>query len=425
MAFSASPAIQSEAVRPRLNLHPLFFGARNAAGFLKNLDITPEQDRTLLDARKQIRRELRRLSAQPHSLGLDRNLVFDHRARSVRKRLDDTTFRPRFLTQGSYAYRTLNAPCRKGQSIDLDDGIYFPMSFIDTVNPELASRAVFELIERALESICRQNQWTIERKPTCVRIHLDAVRTIHIDLPIYAIPDIEFDRLEKALAQAFGTLQIAQMQMREAISGIDRSALIDSSRVMLAHRELGWIPSDPQRMNDWVKAQIALHGEGLRRVWRYLKAWRDFQWQDSKLASIHLMAAVSQLYDEHNDPSAPGPRDDLDVAFVAGRLVRIMARQVTNPVNPNQSFQPLVDDFGNDLLLRLDQLDVEMYAAIYETGHRGVAIRKLIAQFGNRVPKDETMVIGALSAPAPIPRSDLGTVAAMSAIPMVGKATAG
>jgi hypothetical protein len=61
---------------------------------------------------------------------------------------------------------------------------------------------------------------------------------------------------------------------------------------MLAHRDEGWKPSDPRKLEEWFRAAVRQHGEQLRRVCRYLKNWRDNRWEGCRLSSIALMACT-------------------------------------------------------------------------------------------------------------------------------------
>ena len=49
-------------------------------------------------------------------------------------RIMQRAYAPSFFTQGSHAYKTQNLPCYASQEIDLDDGVYFPMTFVEN-NP--------------------------------------------------------------------------------------------------------------------------------------------------------------------------------------------------------------------------------------------------------------------------------------------------
>jgi len=51
---------------------------------------------------------------------------------------------PRFFTQGSWAYKTLNAPAQRPQQADVDDGCYLPLSFLTlTDSPSVAADVFF------------------------------------------------------------------------------------------------------------------------------------------------------------------------------------------------------------------------------------------------------------------------------------------
>jgi hypothetical protein len=45
----------------------------------------------------------------------------------------------------------------------------------------------------------------------------------------------------------------------------------------LSHLQEGWIESDPKAITDWFMAKLKVHGEQLRSVVKYIKAWKDYQ----------------------------------------------------------------------------------------------------------------------------------------------------
>jgi hypothetical protein len=62
---------------------------------------------------------------------------------------------PRFFTQGSWSYKTLNAPAQVPQQCDLDDGAYLPMGFVtQTKRPSKAASLFFSAAEEALVFVC-------------------------------------------------------------------------------------------------------------------------------------------------------------------------------------------------------------------------------------------------------------------------------
>ena len=117
--------------------------------------------------------------------------------------------RPRFRMQGSGAYHTLNDPAHKPpQEVDFDDGVFLPTSFVNgggMVEPLLAAKGYFIVVENILAPLCEDNGWKlIATKPTCVRVRVD--NHAHIDLPLYAIPDEQFVELVEANARIMKTM---------------------------------------------------------------------------------------------------------------------------------------------------------------------------------------------------------------------------
>jgi hypothetical protein len=66
---------------------------------------------------------------------------------------------------------------------------------------------------------------------------------------------------------------------------------VDPTVIHMAHREEGWIPSDPLVIRDWVKEECKNKGAEIRHICRYLKAWRDEYWKNGDgPSSIFLLA---------------------------------------------------------------------------------------------------------------------------------------
>lgn len=147
---------------------------------------------------------------------------------------------PKFSVQGSLAMDTIVNPIPKtiskdGEDVtiykyDVDDGIYF-----------IGQESVAER-----KSIQTYHSWIMEAvdghtdtppidKNTCVRVKFADGH--HIDLPIY-------------------------YKM--------------TSTPELAHKKQGWIESDPQEFTGWFNSHVG-EDDQLRRIVRYLKAWRDYR----------------------------------------------------------------------------------------------------------------------------------------------------
>ncbi len=72
---------------------------------------------------------------------------------------------------------------------------------------------------------------------------------------------------------------------------------LPTDQIMLARRNAEWRESDPRQIEDWFLEAIAEHGEVVRRVCRYLKGWRDYQLEKSKISSLLLMTCVVATFD--------------------------------------------------------------------------------------------------------------------------------
>ena len=268
------------------NVAKLLHSNGDAPSFLKNLQLDDNGHSELKAARAKVRRCLRAEFAK------------------ASKAEFGVTVQPRFFTQGSYAYKTINEPAwTPPQQKDLDDGAYLPMTFVQGAKPSVAAAAFFTVVDRALQELAKTEGWKFVRKPTCARLIIS--NDAHIDVPLYAIPDAQFMLLEKALqARTFDGALDARAD------SIDRWDALPSDCVLLAHREEGWKASDPRKIHDWFVDAVELYGERLRRVCRYLKAWRDHNRPHlDGVSSILLMVCAWEAFEDLGRPNVPD-RDD-------------------------------------------------------------------------------------------------------------------
>lgn len=168
-----------------------------------------------------------------------------------------TVPQPRFFTQGSWAYKTLNAPARSPQQADVDDGCYLPMSFVSqTSRPSVAASVFFAAAEEALAPLVKARGWELVKdKPTCIRIVISV--SAHIDIPLYAIPDEEFVTLAKASVEMRGYDSIS-----EAVRFAERDiwTALPRDKVLLAHRQCDWMASDPRPVKEWFLGVVSGNG---------------------------------------------------------------------------------------------------------------------------------------------------------------------
>jgi hypothetical protein len=141
----------------------------------------------------------------------------------------------KFKGQGSFSMNTSILPL--SGEYDVDDGVYIFGKEEDRPTPSQAHSWILKAVEN------RTNQNSID-KNTCVRVQYAA--QYHLDLPIYY-----------------------------KTTDNDNEYFFDSSDVPeLAHKNEGWIPSDPYAFRIWFEEK-AKGKEQLKRIVRYLKAWTD------------------------------------------------------------------------------------------------------------------------------------------------------
>lgn len=297
-----------------LNLSSLFYTGDESGQCLQaELDLHSHERAYIAEAKTAVRDALRGgIPRELRLLGYDKDIPA-----------------PRFFTQGSWAYKTLNCPAKKPQQADVDDGCYLPLSFLtQTKRPSIAATVFFAVAQKALEPLVKERGWTLViDKPTCIRIVISA--TAHIDVPLYAIPDKEFETLS---ARALAT-DARYASFAEAVFRAERDAwtALPANSVLLAHREDDWLESDPRPVKEWFLTEVDKHGPQLRRVVRYLKAYRDWNWASGGPASILLMAAAVPLFEKQER------RDDLALLNVAKALPAALRRGVNNPVDDTES----------------------------------------------------------------------------------------
>lgn len=355
------------------NVSKLFYSTVEKDCFLCELDIDKEDHAKLRAAKAKIRRHLKDTF----------KALADEVMADEGKRISVT---PRFFTQGSYAYKTLNEPAFvPPQQMDLDDGCYLPMSFIKGAKPSQAASLFFEVVDRALQELAEKEGWRFDTKDTCARLVID--KEAHVDVPLYAIPDREFRTLEAAA--------ISKRSMNAAadsVAKIDRWDALPSDCVLLAHREEDWIVSDPRKISDWFNGAVNLYGERLRRVCRYLKAWRDHHADLAPVSSILLMACAFKVFEELGRRNVP-ERDDLALLKIAERLPDLLGGPVTNPADEEERLDKRLSyDSRRQAVARAGDLRHDLNAVVHKCVDPVEAIRVLRALFGGRIPERTDLV---------------------------------
>jgi hypothetical protein len=365
--------------------------------FLANLDLGAREHTLLRDARKKIRARLKQSFSE------------------VSRDKLGVVVAPRFYTQGSYAYKTINDPAHvPPQQMDLDDGCYLPLTFVKEARPSKAASAFFEVVDAALKDLAAEEGWTFVQKPTCARLVIS--RDAHVDVPLYAIPDREFLTLEKAAA---ARRLVAADSLRESV---DRWEALPSNHVLLAHREDDWVQSDPRKIHAWFVDAVELYGERLRRACRFLKAWRDFHAPAlDSLSSIILMACAWRAFEEVGRRNLPN-RDDLALLEAVERLPGYLRGEIKNPSDDNELLcRRLSGDARRIAVERAEQLKAALAAVVRNCSSQVEAVVGMRNLFGDRIPDDASLVSVTEAATAQVMRHEPRQVPA----PIVGRSQSG
>lgn len=351
-----------------LNLSPLFYNAVDGEPCMHDeLNLTSERRAWIVNARTEVRDCLR--------TGIPRVL----RENGYTEDLPQ----PRFFTQGSWAYKTLNSPAQSPQQADIDDGCYLPLSFVSqTSRPSRAAAVFFAAAEEALRPLVDEKRWKlVTDKTTCIRIVIAVYA--HIDIPLYAIPDEEFGTLTKASMERYG-----YDSLTEAVNMAERDAwtALPADKVLLAHRECDWMPSDPRPVKEWFLGEVAAKGEQLRRVVRYLKAFRDWRWPSDGPASILLMAAAAPIFEKRDR------RDDLALLDVVSALPARLRAGVKNPVEQSESLTERLGIRGVEEAARaFEEFEVALRGATDASSPEQACIW-MRREFGPRFPNEPNRV---------------------------------
>jgi hypothetical protein len=366
----------------------------NQLDFFTMISITEQQNRLLLTLRKEIRQELRNgFSLIRHSMSkvgdnwhLKNEDINEQLSVDITEKIKKLSpvaksalavITPRFKTQGSFVYKTLNNPAHlPPQEIDLDDGVYLPMQIFEK-SPIISKNLFFDIVDTILRKLAHKNRWTyVDTKDTCGRLLVG--QNVHIDIPLYAIP------MDKFLA-----ISESKSLTAHSIKFEDASSRLNRDDVHLAVRSSeGWRKSDPATVHSWFLEQVSIHGEGLRQVSRYLKAWKDNQFKTGGPSSITLMACAVDVY---NNQVTPFADDNAALLACCLQLPLLLKEGVESP-DPSDNDKLFPRNGANaeetDRIVNFAaQLATKMSDALTVLESKQDVHNKLIDIFGSRVAK--------------------------------------
>ncbi|QBR02499.1 CBASS cGAMP synthase [Paraburkholderia pallida] len=352
-----------------LNLNRLLYAQAHSDEFCSR--ITPDREQAMFfrECRDKVRDYLHpRISAATKSVLGMREPVF-----------------PRFRTQGSWNYDTCVQPYQHPpQEMDWDYGVYLPFDvWQENGPPEQMAKAYFDLVETMLGELCLEERWTLAtNKPTCSRILVTS--WAHMDIPLYGAPAEEFAKVvePKRLAKALGGVV-----MEAAADSAERQTWVELDDVYLATRGGYWKPSDPNDVALWFEDRLVEagpHDGQLRRVCRYLKAWRDFHWKSDGPTSVSIMIAVARAFQGISN------RDDIVLQRAAHELSLALADDLLEPGigGGDEDFNARLNNDGRrDASARASRLSQAINTARdLNFSQRHDAITALRSHLGDRIP---------------------------------------
>jgi hypothetical protein len=365
-----------------LNYHRLFYTSSTLESdrFENKIEPDPERLKRLERAKELIREHLR--------LGI--------KAATISVLQMDEAVEPKFRSQGSQRYKTCLDPAHPSQEIDWDYGVYLPVKvWKENGPPPPMAKLYFDLVETLLQQLCRQQGWELDRrKDTCARVRI--AKWGHVDVPLYAASKAAFDRVTEkaALSRSLRKSQSSAAEIAAANAAIAAGELIDQdwddlADVVMATRPGEWKKTDPEVVTRWFFDRIKQHGPQLRRVNRYVKAWRDYHWPKGGPTSVSLMIAVTQKFERFEG------RDDLALLHAA----RVLATALRGDIR-EAAIDKGVEDFNQldatgraEAGQKADALVAQLLEARQrKPGEAATAIAFITAQLGQRIPNRPELV---------------------------------
>lgn len=288
---------------------------------------------------------------------------------------------PRFMTQGSARYGTLNNPCIvPPQQMDYDIGCYLPLSeHMNEDNPIIAENIFFKIADRILADLVKKENWQSysKEKDTCCRVEIN--EKIHIDIPLYSVPDEEFNTIKDRIIKCSESYQFSRL-----VEDTQREPSWDDfkfTEVLLAHRKIGWKKSDPRDLNMHFENVASTKGPQIIRLFRYMKAFRDKQWITKGPSSIFLMCVIDRVILAMNKNG-----DAIAFLQVLEEFSNLSSRHVENPTDTEERISISSEDYNKLKTVSL-AFYTDLKKAIYNQYLSGIEASKLIQKhLGDRFP---------------------------------------
>lgn len=245
---------------------------------------------------------------------------------------------PKFRGQGSYAMETTVNPING--EYDIDDGVY--LQHLDNQDDSNwpAAATVHNWLVKAAEGPTNEKPMD---KRTCVRVRYAG--QYHVDLPSYGE--------------------------------------LNGKYLLAVKGETKWPHSDPLALTDWFLGQVKMHGEQLRRIVRFLKAWADFQSQRrGKMPNgLILTVLVASHFRRHE-------KDDVAFANTVQAISNAVSPlfYVLNPADCNEELTARLTDIQKSRFQEAISAAAEDAQEAINMDNRHEASKQWRKQFGDRFP---------------------------------------
>lgn len=253
---------------------------------------------------------------------------------------DNDKRQPKFCWQGSFSMKTTVNPLENDE-YDMDDGVYL-QGYKDGVDNFPAETTVHDWVKSAIKN--RTSLGFID-KNTCVRVKY--AKNYHIDLPIY---------------------------------------IVKNNQAYLANKSKGWMISDPKAFTDWFIGKVQENSEQLRRLVKYLKAWKDYN--HVPLKGIELTILTVNSFSNYDG------RDEISLRNTVQKILNDLCTsfKCTKPVEPFEDlFKDKSDNQQHCIKENFKRLIRAMNSAIDSNNEYDASIF-LRKEFGNRFPLGEKAV---------------------------------
>ncbi|WP_139699418.1 CBASS cGAMP synthase [bacterium endosymbiont of Bathymodiolus sp. 5 South] len=340
--------------------------------FRKKISLSDEDKKNFLESRELIRKTIRKTFNEKteNYFSLDDLKILTH----VFFEFERSDIKPKFMTQGSFAYNTINTPENPPvQQMDLDDGIYFPLKYIEKAsngNFSQAAQTIRNIVYRCVNDLCRDMNWNLEKKSKCLRVTLDT--SSHIDLPIYSAPEKEMKKITKTSLNSI-----------MSTGSIDKFFAYEKLDDILLATDDGWLKSDPRVIQQWVEDNKQKRGRNFIHYSKYIKNWRDCQWKkDSGFSSIMVMAGISQAMSEYSYSENDNTALDLSsIVCMIKMYLDVNGDGILSPDNQERMDSELSN--RNEIIKQLNKLSINLNESV-SAGSSDF----LTESFGSRFPSE-------------------------------------